>query len=208
MNLYAKRGSINLEQNKSKKFKLEFLDFLSGAAFPLMLMIILSASIISFAASDDMIMNIIIVVVGDVLLTAVLIIFGRQNGVVAYRKYVQQSKKREIGTSDIKALSGVGEYEIYKGFIIGLIACVPFIIFQMINCIVPNTFCEFLLKYAFGWAYYPLSYVNASEWLNLVWIIPALCIHALGYFIGAKREKKKQDEVAELQNGKDKKKKV
>ena len=208
MNSYAKRGFINLEQNKGKKIKLELLDLLSGAAFPLMLMTILSASIISFAASDDILMNIIIVVVGEVLLTAVLIIFGRQNGVVAYRKSAQQDKKREIGTSDVKALLGIGEYGIYKGFLIGLIACVPFIIFQLINCILPNMFCEFLLKYAFGWAYYPLSFVNASEWLNLLWIIPALCIHALGYFLGAKKEKKRQDSVAEFQNGKDKKKKV
>ena len=181
---------------------------LSGAAFPLMLMLVLSASILSFASSDDIVMDIIIIVVGEILLAAAIIIFGRQNGIVAYRKSVQQGKKREIGTSDIKALLCVGEYNIYKGFVIGLIVCVPYIIFQIVNCIVPNTFTEFLLKYAFGWAYYPLRYTDASEWLNLLWVIPAACIHALAYFIGGKAEKKKQDEMAQLQSGKDKKKKV
>lgn len=195
-------------ENRGKKIRLELADLLSGAAFPLMLMIILSASIMSFATSDDMILNIIILVVGELLLTAVFIIFGRQNGIYAYRKSAQQSKKREIGTSDMKALLGVGEYSIYKGFLIGFIACVPFIIFQIINCILPNTFCEFLLIYAFGWAYLPLIYIHASEWLNLLWIIPALSVHALGYIIGAEMEKKKQDEMAARQSNKDKKKKA
>lgn len=197
-----------MEQNKGKKIKLELVDLLSGAAFPLMLMIVLSASIISFASSDDLTLDIVILVVGEIFLTAVLIIFGRQNGIVAYRKSVQQGKKREIGTVDTKALLGAGEYSIYKGFVIGFIACVPFIIFQIINCVLPNSFCEFLLKYAFGWAYYPLSFANVSQWLNLLWVIPALCIHALGYFIGGTMEKKKQDEMAELQSRKDKKKGV
>ncbi|MCH5142226.1 MAG: hypothetical protein J1G07_00725 [Clostridiales bacterium] len=197
-----------MEENKGKKIRLELVDLLSGAAFPLMIMIILSASIMSFATSDDMIMNIIILVVGELLLIAVLMIFGKQNGVYAYRKSVQQAKKREIGTSDVKSLLGVGEYAIYKGFIIGFITCVPFIIFQMINCIFPNSFCEFLLIYAFGWAYLPLSYIHASEWLNVLWIIPALCVHALAYFIGGKIEKKKQDDMAARQKVKDKKKKA
>lgn len=202
-----KRGFTNLEQETGKKIRLEIVDLLTGAAFPLMLMLVLSASILSFASSDDMVMDIIIIVVGEVLLATVFVIFGRQNGVVAYRKSVQQGKKREIGTSDVKALLGVGEYNIYKGFVIGFIACIPYIIFQTINCIFPNMFCEFLLKYAFGWAYYPLCYTGASEWLNLLWVIPATCVHALAYFIGGKIERKKQNEIAQLQNSKDKKKK-
>ena len=202
-----KRGFLNLEQNKGK-IKLEILDLLAGAAFPLMLMIVLSASIMSFASSDDMTLNIIILAVGEALFCAVLIIFGRQNGVVAYIKTVQQGKKRQMGTADNKALCGTGEYSLYKGFVIGFIACVPYIIFQIINCIFPNSFCGFLLMYAFGWAYLPLSYIHASEWLNLLWVIPALCVHALGYFIGGKLEKKKQDSMAQLQTDKGKNKKA
>lgn len=201
-----KRGFLSLERNKGK-IKLEILDLLSGAAFPLMLMIILSASIMSFATSDDMTLNVIILSVGEALLCAVLIIFGRQNGVVAYIKTVQQGKKRQMSTTDKKALFGIGEYSLYKGFVIGLIACVPFMLFQIINCILPNSFCEFLLMYAFGWAYLPLSYIHASGWLNLLWVIPALCVHALGYFIGGTLEKKKQDSMAQLQTGKGKNKK-
>ena len=197
-----------MEQNKGKKIKFEILDLLAGAAFPLMLMIVLGASVFSFASSNDMTLNIIVLTVGEVLLCAVLIIFGRQNGVVAYMKTIQQSKKRDMGADDQKALLGVGEYGIYKGFVIGFIACVPYIIFQIINCLLPNSFCEFLLKYAFGWAYYPLSFAGASEWLNLLWVIPALCVHALGYFLGGKLEKKKQESMAKLQDGKGKNKKV
>lgn len=203
-----RRGSLNLEQNKGKKIRLELVDLLSGAAFPFMLMIVLSASIMSFASSDDVILNMVIIVIGEILLAAVLVIFGRQNGVVAYRKSVQQGKKREIGTSDIKALYKTGEYELYKGFVIGAIACIPFIIFQMINCILPNSFCKFVLIYAFGWAHLPLSFAKVSEWLNLIWIIPAACVHALAYFLGAKSEKKKQDEMSARQGGKNKKSKV
>lgn len=197
-----------MEEKKGNKIRLELMDLLSGAAFPLMLMIILSASIISFATSDDVILDIVILVVGELLFIAVLMIFGRQNGVYAYRKSVQQAKKREIGTNDVKSLLGVGEYSIYKGYLIGFIACIPFIIFQIINCIFPNSFCEFLLIYAFGWAYLPLNYIHAPEWLNLLWVIPALCVHALAYFIGGKIEKKKQDDMAARQNSKDKKKKA
>lgn len=197
-----------MKEEKGKKIRLEIFDLLSGAAFPFMIMLIFSASILSFASVDDMTMSIVITVIGEVMLAAALFIFGRQNGVVAYRKSVQQSKKREIGTSDTKALLGVGEYSLYKGFLIGFITCIPYIIFEIINCIFPNSFCEFLLQYAFGWAYYPLHYVKVSEWLNLLWVIPATCVHALAYFIGGKIEKKKQNEMAQLHGGKDKKKKV
>ncbi len=196
------------KNEKGKKIKLEIVDLLTGAAFPFMLMLILSASVMSFASSEDLTLDIAILVVGEILLAAVLVIFGRQNGVVAYRKTVQQAKKREIGTSDIKALLGVGEYSLYKGFVIGFISCVPYIIFQIINCIFPNSFCNFLLEYAFGWAYYPLSFIQVSDWLNLLWVIPAACIHALAYYIGGRIEKKRQEAVASMQGGKDKKNKV
>ena len=188
--------------------RLELLDLLAGAAFPLMLMTILSASIFSFASSDDFVLDLVIMAVGEVSVITVLMLFGKQSGTVAYRKTVQQGKKREIGTGDVKALLSVGEYHIWKGLAIGLISCVPYVIFQIINCIIPNVFCEFMLLYVFGWAYYPLHFAGASQWLNLLWVIPAAGFHTLGYFIGGRLEKKKQDEVADLQTKKDKKKKA
>lgn len=211
MNLFAKRGYINLENDvtgaqKRKKFFLELADLAMGAAFPFMLMLILSASILSFASSDDFILDIVIIVAGELLLALVLVIFGKQNGTVAYRKSLQQAKKREIGTSDIKAILAVGEYSLYKGFVIGFISCVPYIIFQIVGLAAPNSFCDFLMKYAFGWAYYPLSFANVSGWLNLLWIIPVVCIHALAYYIGRVTEEKR-DALAEKKGGKDKKSK-
>ena len=197
-----------------KKLLLELKDLLIGAAFPFMLQLIFSASVILFASyTDEVGLSIAALVFGELLLAGAYIIFGRQNGVVAYRRTVQNTKKREAGSDDIKAALYVGEYALYKGFIIALISCVPFIIFQIINGAVPNKPCHFILMYAFGWAWYPFGVVNEytstyiSEWLNLIWITVPVAIHALAYFLGARKEEKKQLLVAKAQELKGKRKK-
>lgn len=182
--------------DKRKKFLLELKDLLAGAAFPFMLMIIFSVTIIGFSATDELALGIVILVAGELFLAAAYLVFGRQNGITAARKSAKNSKKRELGSTDVGVAFKTGEYALYKGFAIGLMSCVPFILIQLINCIVSNNLCTFLLRYAFGWAYYPLSYANASQWLNFIWVLPLVAVHACGYLWGAKQEFAKQAKIA------------
>lgn len=178
----------------------ELKDLLAGAAFPLMLMLIFCASFISYADyGTEVGLSVAAVVVGELFLIVAYIIFGRQSGITAYRRYILQDKKREIGTTDFKALHAVGEYALWKGFVIALISCLPYIVVQIIGSAAPNTVCDFLLHYIFGWAYFPLSFVGASTWLNLLWVIPLVCIHAGAYAYGGYREKERQKKVAEAE---------
>ena len=196
-------------EEKRKKFLLELKDLLTGAAFPIMLMCFLSASIISFTtASEELPMQILILVIGEILLCGAYVIFGKQNGVTAYRKTIQNGKKRNIDPSDVKARLYVGEYALYKGFLIAFISCIPFIIFQIIGAAAPNKVCDFMLQYAFGWAVFPFKFASLSPWLNLLFVIPLTCVHAVAYVWGGKTEEKKQNRVAEVNEiqGKNRKK--
>lgn len=193
---------------KTKKVWGEIKDLLSGAAFPLMLQLIFSASIILFADyGDDLAVKIICLAVGEILLAAAYVIFGRQNGIAAYRRTVQGEKKRSLDPFDETANLKIGEYAPWKAFAIGAISCIPFIIFQFIECVYHNDVCSFILKYAFGWAVYPLSFAKAiSPWLNFIWIIIPVGIHAAAYFWGVSLEKVRQQKVAEAQEIKGKRK--
>lgn len=193
-------------QDKRKKIWFEAKDLLAGAAFPLMLMLVFGAAVLSFASyNSDIALSIIVLVIGEILLVGSYVIFGRQNGRVAVRKNVQNNKKRASGTEDLKAAFHTGEYALYKGFLIGFISCIPYILVQIIQSAAPNSVCSFLLQYAFGWAYYPLSYFkDVSSWVNLIWVIPLTCVHAAAYFWGAKTEEKKQQQITEAQEIKDK----
>ncbi len=181
---------------------------LAGAAFPVMLMLIFGASILSFCSAGEAPIRILVLVIGEIMLAVAYFVFGRQNGVVAMRKTLSQSKKREAFSDDLKSRLYTGEYAVWKGFVIPLISCVPFIIFQIIGAAAPNTVCEFLLKYCFGWAFYPLSFIEGvSGFVNLVWVVPLCCLHAGAYVLGAAQEKKRQFEISQAQDVKGKKKK-
>ena len=45
---------------------------------------------------------------------------------------------------------------------------------------------------------------NLSPWLNFIWVVIPVCIHALAYYMGARGEKKRQSKVEEAQKIKDK----
>ncbi len=196
------------KEEKNKKFWLELKDLLAGAAFPVMLMLIFGASILSFCSAGEAPIRILVLVIGEIMLAVAYFVFGRQNGVVAMRKTLSQSKKREAFSDDLKSRLYTGEYAVWKGFVIPLISCVPFIIFQIIGAAAPNTVCEFLLKYCFGWAFYPLSFIEGvSGFVNLVWVVPLCCLHAGAYVLGAAQEKKRQFEISQAQDVKGKKKK-
>lgn len=191
---------------KTKAALYEICDILAGVAFPLMLQLILSTSIISYASyGDDKGIAVAALLVGEILLAASYFIFGRQNGITAYRKYVQQEKKRTLGTDDVKAVYKVGEYALWKGFAIGFISCIFFIVFQIIECVSPNAVCGFALQYVFGWAYFPFNLIEINGWFNLLWVIPFTCLHAAAYVYGKHNEQVRQNKIAEAEELKSKK---
>ncbi|MDE6001026.1 MAG: hypothetical protein K2G96_01700 [Clostridia bacterium] len=200
-------------EQKRQKVWLEIKDLLLGAAFPLMMQIVFSVSVILFADyTAELAIRIIALVIGEVLLIGAYVIFGRQNGIAAVRRGVQSQKKRNANSDDIKAYYKTGEYALYKGFLIALISTVPFILFQFIVCVAPNSVCAFMVKYAFGWAVYPFVLIGEacgglSEWVNFVAIIFPVGIHAAAYYWGALKERKNQQKVAEAQEIKAKRRK-
>ena len=200
-----------MELNSKQKWQrilLEIRDFCVGAAFPLMLQLVLSASVILFAdANGELAIQAFALVVGEIMLIAAYVIFGRQNGISAYRKTVVTGKKREMGSTDEKVYYKTGEYAIWKGIVIGALSVVPFMLLQFIQCLAPNNFCEFLLKYAFGWATYPFFVFGVeTDWLNFIWIIIPIGVHTAAYFWGGYSERKKQELLEKAQEIKGKKK--
>ena len=197
------------EQN-AKRVWLEFKDLLTGTAFPIILQLILSASIILFADyTEEIALSVAALLFGEFLLNGAYAVFGRQNGITAYRHTVQGEKKRSLQPDDVAARFKTGEYAVWKGIVIGFISVVPFAVFQFVNCLAPNTFCEFLLQYAFGWAVFPFRLIGQaagelSQWLNFVWLIIPIGVHTGAYVWGAAVEKARQLKAAEAQNFKDK----
>lgn len=179
---------------------------LQGAAFPFMLMVILSATIISYTVylGDDVPVQILVLAVGEALLIAATVIFGKQNGASAYKKTVQNTNKRKIGSDDLKAALYIGEYAPLKGAAIAAIVCVPFIVVELIYALVPNDVCEFILMYVFGWAFFPFRFLKLSPWLNYIWVIPYIAVHTAAYVWGGLTEKKKHDILAQADENTDK----
>lgn len=189
------------------RFAYELRDMLAGAAFPLMLSLVLSVTFIGMTLQitvEDKPLAIVLLVIGEVLMAVALVIFGRQSGITSVRKLVQHAKKREIGREDKQTLYCTGEYSAYKGFVMGLISCVPFILIQFIECLAHNSFCEFMLVYVFGWAVFPFRYADLSPWFNFISVFFPVAVHGLAYIIGAHREWNKQQKVAALQKKADK----
>lgn len=199
---------LNSQQKRQRLF-LEIKDLLTGAAFPVILQLVLSASVIMLSSYvGDIALKILVIAVGELMLGAAYFIFGRQNGASAYRKTVLNGKKRELNSQEIKVYYKTGEYAVWKGAVIAIISVIPFMIIEFIECLAPNIVCDFILKYAFGWAACPFEVAdNLSEWLNFIWIIYPVGVHTGAYIFGAYREQKRQKLLQEAQEIKDKKKK-
>ncbi|MDE7083166.1 MAG: hypothetical protein K2O89_05635 [Clostridia bacterium] len=193
-----------------KKILLEFKDLLIGAAFPFMLTLILSATIISYVAyggEDDLGLKIVVLLVGEAMIIAATVIFGKQNGSSAYKKTVQNGNKRKVNSNDLGSKLYIGEYSLVKGVLIPLISCIPFAVFLIVEAAFHNDICEFALMYVFGWAFFPFKLAGLSAWLALIWIIPFAGVHLAAYVWGGKVEKRKQDQLAAVEEIKDAKKK-
>lgn len=201
-------------KQKRQRILLEIKDILQGAAFPVMLQLVLSASIILFADySLEVGIQVFALVFGEILLVGSYVIFGRQNGVTAYKRTIQGESKRKLNVDDVTVYYRTGEYALWKGIVIGVVSVIPFMLIEFIQCLAPNVVCEFVVKYAFGWASYPFIVIGQipavgklSEWLNYIWIVVPVGVHLGAYLFGASGEKKRQLKVNEAQELKGKRK--
>lgn len=190
--------------SKKRKALLEFKDLLMGAAFPFMLALIISASVISFSGTynnqtgEGLDVSLLATVGGELFFGAAIIIFGRANGAAAYRKTVENMQKRELGSNDERVTYRTGEYALWKGAVIALMICIPFVIFQVIELCADNNFCNFCLEYICGWAYAPFRYLGKSyQALNFLMIIYPVGLHMLGYYLGKLKQIKIQRKLEE-----------
>ncbi len=203
-------GFEQITYSTKRKILLEIKDLLAGIAFPFMISLIFSASIISFSAyNGDLAVTLVSLIGGEIMFIAALVVFGRANGAAAYKKTILHDRKRALGSSDEVSVYCTGEYRLWKGFLIGFILTVPFIIFQIIQLAAPNTFCKFCLQYLFGWAYCPFSLLGESyQALNFIMVLLPVGVHALGYYLGKLKQIKVQKELeAQELKGKKKRKK-
>lgn len=164
-----------------------------------MISLVFSLSIILFSTDRgvDFGVRLLSLIGGEALLVAAFIIFGRANGVAAYDKTILYDRKRALGSVDEPTFYGTGEYRLWKGFLIGFIVTVPFIIVLIIQLAAPNTVCKFMLIYVFCWAYSPVTFLNGNyDALSLVMIILPVGTHALGYYLGKLKAIKVQQQLA------------
>ena len=178
----------------SRKAFLEFKDILASVAFPMIVTLVLSTTILAFASYDDLLISVIALVGGEIMFTAAMIVFGRANGSAAYRKTLLNAQKRELGSTDERVICKTGEYALWKAAIISLIVSAPFIIFQTIELCWSNKVCSFCLQYTCGWAYFPFSYLGKSyQALNYIMLILPFGAHMLGYYLGKLKCMKNHD---------------
>lgn len=204
-------GLERITYSKKRKILFEIKDILAGIAFPFMVSLIFSSSIIAFSAYDgDLAVKLLALVGGEIMFVGALIIFGRANGASAYRKTIMNDGKRALGSSDERAVYATGEYRLWKGFLLGFLITVPFIIIQIIQLAAPNVFCKFCLEYLFAWAYCPFGFLGEKyQALNFIMILIPTGVHALAYYLGKLKQIKVQEELEsqELESKKKRKRK-
>lgn len=185
--------------SKGRKIWLEIKDILTGVAFPFILTLVLSSTVIRYAGyKADLAISIVACVGGEAMLIAALVMFGRYNGAAAYKKNLLHEQKRELGSQDERVGYRTGEYALWKGVVIGAVLCIPFLVFQTIELCAPNVVCQFCLNYICAWAYYPLSYAGENlEGLNYICVIIPIAAHTVGYYLGKIKQIKVQKQLEE-----------
>ncbi len=181
-----------MESNKKRLIKEEFLDICAGIAFPMIVQIMFSVTIILFASYSDFVVSLISLLIGEAFIFVAYFSFGMKNGSVAYTNFVLADKIRQDGDPNYKK---GGEYAPYKGFMLGFITTIPYLIFHIFYCIFPNAdFLEFLLLYAFGWAVYPIQLGTGNiSALSMLFVIAPTVVHGCGYILGKHREFKRRE---------------
>lgn len=182
--------------DKKRLFKEEFLDICAGVAFPMIVQIMFSVTIIMFAdyAATELWIGIVALVVGEAFIFVAYFMFGNKNGSVAYTNFVVAEQIRVDGQPDYRR---GGEYKPYKGFLIGFISTIPYLIFHIFYCIFPNAdFLEFILLFGFGWAVYPIYLgTNSINALSMLFVFVLTAIHGVGYIVGKNKEFKRREAI-------------
>lgn len=193
---------ITLEEaaySGKRKAWLEIKDVLSGAAFPFIITVIFSATIIAFTCGEEieLYLRLIALIGGELMLAGAFFMFGRANGSEAYKKTVENGRKRELHSSDEKVAYRTGEYALWKGAVIGLLVCIPYVIVLTVEICVDNSFCMFCLQYVFSWGYGPLSFAERAYLpLGYVMIIFPVAFLTVSYYFGKLRQIKIQEQLA------------
>ena len=186
---------------------------MKGAAFPFIVMCVFSTTIILFYGFEDLAVQIISVVFGEGLMIAAFIMFGRQNGAAAYRKFKMNEGKRKLGSKDEKILFRTGEYAPWKGFVIGFISASFFLVLQIIKCFGDFQFVNFMLEYACGWAISPFEVINdnlgnvIAQPFYLFMLAFPVCIQGGFYIQGMHAERRRQENINRVEDDKRKGKK-
>lgn len=192
-----------------KKILLEIVDLLKGAAFPFIIMCIFSSMIIMFSSyTDELGVQLIAVIGGELMLIAAFVLLGRTNGSAAYKTKVTNQVKRKLHKPDEKAILKTGEYAVWKGFVIGFITTIPFLIFQIIACTGEYTFVEFMLEYMCGWAVEPFNLIGTipDPYYLFMALLP-IGLHGGFYIYGKWWEDKRQQKITRAEDDKRKGKK-
>lgn len=192
-------GEEQIVYSKKRRIWFEIKDILAGCAFPFIIMVIFSATIIAFSCGSDveLYVRLIALIGGELMLAAALFVFGRTNGSEAYRKTVENGRKRELNSSDETVVYRTGEYALWKGAVIGLIVCVPYLIVLTVEICVDNTFCMFCLQYVFSWGYGLFTFFDKA-YMPLAYLMTAIPVALLtvGYYFGKLRQIKIQEKLA------------
>lgn len=182
--------------NKKRLIKEEFFDICAGIAFPMIVQLMFSATIIIFAdyVGTSLWISILALVIGEGFILAAYYLFGNKSGSVAYTNFVVAEQIRVDGQPDYKR---GGEYAPYKGFLIGFISTIPYLIVHIFYCIFPNaSFLEFFLYFGFGWAVYPIYLGTQSiSAFSMLLVIVLTVVHGVGYIVGKKQEFKRREAV-------------
>ncbi len=185
-----------MNDSKKRLIKEEFFDICAGIAFPMIVQIMFSATIIIFAdyVSTSFWISLVALLVGEGFVVVAYYLFGNKSGSVAYTNFVVAEQIRVDGQPDYRR---GGEYAPYKGFVIGFISTIPYIIVHILYCIFPGvSFLEFFLYFAFGWAVYPIYLGTQSiSAFSMLFVLVLTVIHGAGYIIGKKQEFKRREAV-------------
>jgi len=194
--------NLELEEktySTKRKIWLEIKDILAGTAFPLIISAIFSATIMAFSNGDeiDLSVKLISLIGGELMLAAAFIMFGRANGSEAYKKTVENGRKRELNSSDEEVAYHTGEYSLWKGAVVGLIVSIPYVIILTVEICVDNTFCTFCLQYVFAWGYSPFASLGRAYMpLCYISVLFPVALLTLGYYLGKLRQIKIQEQLA------------
>ncbi|MCD8371995.1 MAG: hypothetical protein LUD27_01695 [Clostridia bacterium] len=196
-------------KQKNKKFWLEVVDLLRGAAFSFIVMCVFSSLIIVFMTyTDEFAVQLLAVVGGEAFVIGSLVVFGRSNGAEAYKVSVSNEVKRKAGIADEKVLLRTGEYAPWKGFVIGLISSVPFIIMQTIDCFGDFDIIDFLISYACGWASAPFDLIgNIPDPYYFFMVLLPVAVSGGFYIYGKSWERKRQQKIKRAEDDRRKGKK-